>query len=81
MDNGLIMNVTQLAERFADDYGKAIGADKAAAARKLKSITRAVLSTMEVGEEERLPVPMGKGQRGMFVLKKLGKNKLSVEAQ
>lgn len=78
-DKSIVFSLVELAERCGSDYGKAIGTDTNTASRKLKSIFRAILSAMEIGEKEL--IPLLPKSRGSLVVKKLGRDKLSVSVQ
>ncbi len=71
-------NISTLATERAAIFGQAINQSPNVASRKFRSFTKAYLSRMRVGEEQKFPIPSISGKRRSLVLKKLGDEDFSV---
>ena len=63
--------VSKIAKENANGFAKVINTSPNVASKKLRRITKAILSKMDVGQEQKFPIPSSTARKS-FVIKKTG---------
>jgi hypothetical protein len=71
-------SVSTLARDRGAAFGRVIGTSSKVASAKLRRFTKAMLSRMEVGDEQKFPIPSSRGPRRSFVVRKTGEDEFVV---